>query len=69
MLLRLVTLFAILCSLAGVLLGVVGDEPELALVLGGGGAVVVLGAALHRFAVDQARLPKSQRRVLNLHAD
>ena len=69
MLLRLVTLFAALCALAGVLLLVVAREFELALMLGVFGVVLLLAGGLHRFAVAEARLPKARRRVLNLHAD
>ena len=69
MLLRLITIFAALCALAGVLLLLAAREFELALSMGICGAVVLLAVALHRFAVAQARLPKSRRRVLNLHAD
>jgi hypothetical protein len=69
MLLRLVTIFAALCALAGVLLMVTAHEFEVALYLGLFGAVELLAVGLHRFAVAEARLPKFQRRVLNLHGD
>jgi hypothetical protein len=69
MLVRLVAILAALCLLAGLVLLMHAKQPLWALWIGGGGALVLLLIGLHRFAVAESRLPKSMRRVLNLHAD
>ena len=69
MLLRLLVIFAALCTLAGVVLLVATRQVTWALWIGGAGAAVLLLAGLHRFNVAEASLPKWARRPLNLHAD
>ena len=69
MLVRLVAILAALCLVAGLVLLMHAKQPLWALGLGGGGALVLLLIGLHRFAVAESRLPKSMRRVLNMHAD
>ena len=69
MLLRLVVIFATLCELAGLMLSVWAHEARWAGWIGGGGALLLLVTGLHRFAVMEAGMRKSARRVLNLHGD
>ena len=69
MLLRLVVIFAALCTLAGIVLLVAARELEWALWIGGGGAGVLLLTGLHSFNVAEGKLPKWARRPLNMHAD
>ena len=69
MLLRLLVIFAALCTLAGLALLLVAREAAWGLWMGGGGAGVLLLTGLHRFNVAEAKLPKWARRPLNMHAD
>lgn len=69
MVLRLLVIFSALCKVAGLMLLLLAHEPGWALWIGGGGAAGLLLAGLHRFAVMEAGMRKSERRVLNLHAD
>jgi hypothetical protein len=68
-LLRLLVIFSALCALAGLALLLVAREVAWGLWIGGGGALVLLLTALHRFNVAEAKLPKWARRPLNMHAD